>query len=52
MGVVFGEDDLKGLLATNVHAPHWLRVDGVVANTPELSRAFGCEAPVKRCVVW
>jgi putative endopeptidase len=50
--VKFGEKDLRRFLETNVHAPHWLRVNGVVKNLPEFAAAWGCKVPEATCEVW
>lgn len=53
--VKFGARDFEVFLAVNVHAPHWLRVNGAGRNLPELDRAFGCKRPEPAppcCEVW
>ncbi|KAL3123466.1 hypothetical protein niasHT_004638 [Heterodera trifolii] len=44
-------------ILTDPHSPYRYRVNGVVANQPEFTRAFGCPAgarmnPARRCSVW
>ncbi len=43
--------------ATDPHSPGKYRVNGVVRNMPEFSKAFGCKegapiSPKTRCRVW
>jgi putative endopeptidase len=51
------DEALRTIVSTDPHAPFWLRVDGVLSNTPEFATVFGCKtgskmAPKKRCEVW
>ena len=52
-------EDLRVLAITDPHSPTKYRVNGVVVNMPEFSRAFSCKAgapmtkdPAKVCSVW
>ena len=52
-------EDLRVLAITDPHSPPKYRVNGVVVNMPEFSRAFSCKAgapmtkdPAKVCSVW
>jgi endothelin-converting enzyme/putative endopeptidase len=51
------DEALRTIVSTDPHAPLWLRVNGVLSNTPEFATVFGCKegnkmAPTKRCEVW
>jgi endothelin-converting enzyme/putative endopeptidase len=48
---------IRMLAQVDPHSPDALRVKGVLVNTPEFAKAFGCKAgqpmaPVKSCRVW
>jgi putative endopeptidase len=48
---------MRMLAQTDPHSPDALRVKGVLVNSPEFAKAFGCKAgqpmaPVKSCRVW
>jgi putative endopeptidase len=48
---------MRMLTQVDPHSPDALRVKGVLVNTPEFAKAFGCKAgqpmaPVKSCRVW
>jgi putative endopeptidase len=48
---------MRMLANVDPHSPDALRVKGVLVNTPEFAKAFGCKAgqamaPVKSCRVW
>jgi putative endopeptidase len=48
---------IRMLANVDPHSPDALRVKGVLVNTPEFAKAFGCKAgqpmaPVKSCRVW
>jgi len=48
---------LHTMVSTDPHSPPQYRVDGVLSNTPDFARLFGCKdgskmAPTKRCEVW
>jgi putative endopeptidase len=52
-------EDLRVRAITDAHSPPKYRVNGVVVNMPEFSKAFSCKAgapmtkePVKVCSVW
>lgn len=50
-------DLLVRLLQIDNHAPFMWRINGVVQNSPDFAKAFGCKAgsamnPVKKCEVW
>jgi endothelin-converting enzyme/putative endopeptidase len=52
------EENLRMLVTSDSHPPEEYRVNGVLVNMPEFSRAFSCRegvdrmAPAKRCSVW
>ena len=53
----FRDESLRHLVATNPHAPDFLRVIGPMSNMPEFAAAFSCKAGSKmvranRCEVW
>jgi endothelin-converting enzyme/putative endopeptidase len=48
---------LHTMVSTDPHSPPQYRANGVLSNTPEFARVFGCKegskmAPSKRCEVW
>lgn len=48
---------LRMTAQTDPHSPDAIRVSGVIVNTPEFAKVFGCKvkqpmAPVKSCRVW
>jgi endothelin-converting enzyme/putative endopeptidase len=51
------DEALHTMVSTDPHAPPKLRVNGVLANTPDFARVFACKAgskmaPANRCEVW